>query len=49
MDLIAEALIDCGIEASGVRTRSRLTLWLTAAMMVIHLKAQYKYAYLKID
>lgn len=44
-----QALIDCGIEASGVRTRSRLTLWLTAAMMVIHLKAQYKYAYLKID
>ncbi|MGM0124305.1 hypothetical protein IGI37_002764 [Enterococcus sp. AZ194] len=39
-----QLLRDCGIEASGVRTRSRLTLWLTAAMMVIHLKAQYKYA-----
>lgn len=39
-----QVLIDCGIEASGVRTKSRLTLWMTAAMMVIHLKAQYKIA-----
>lgn len=39
-----QTLIDCGIEANGVRTKSRLTLWLTASMMVIHLKAQYKYA-----
>lgn len=37
-----QVLIDCGIEASGVRTNSRLTLWMTAAMMVIQLKAQYK-------
>ncbi len=40
-----QVLIDCGIEKSGVRTKSRITFWLTAAMMVIHLKAQYKYGY----
>lgn len=38
-----QVLQDCGIENNGVRTRSRITLWLTAAMMVIHLKAQYNY------
>lgn len=39
-----QVLIDCGIETNGVRTKGRITLWLTAAMMVIHLKARYKYA-----
>lgn len=38
-----QVLVDCGIEASGVRTKGRITLWLTAAMMVVHLKALYKY------
>lgn len=42
-----QILVDCGIEVNGVRTRSCLTLWLTAAMMVIHLNAQYKYSKLE--
>lgn len=38
-----QVLRDCGVENSGVRTRGRITFWLTMAMMVIHLKAQYKH------
>ena len=38
-----QVLRDCGIENNGVRTRGRINLWITMAMMVIHLKAQYKY------
>ena len=37
-----QVLRDCGIEDSGVRTRGRINVWITMAMMVIHLKAQYK-------
>ena len=37
-----QVLRDCGIENNGVRTRGRINVWITMAMMVIHLKAQYK-------
>lgn len=37
-----QVLRDCGIENSGVRTRGRINVWMTMAMMVTHLKAQYK-------
>ena len=37
-----QILQDYGLDHTRVRTRSRLTLWVTMAMMLIHLKAQSK-------